>query len=373
METSIERMRVAASLAWRSNPVSNAYCVGCLLVDRATDCIVATGFSREMAGNTHAEEVALEKLTASTARAAGSSSSSSSIDSAAEASAPTPPPTYDMYTTMEPCSVRLSGNTTCADRIIADGRIARVFVGVLEPAALVVCEGVAKLRAAGVEVVSVEEFLPPMKPPMFTALDETTRVVRPLPLRQCCLAPNAHVVSRARFRVRRVYDSDYDALKRADAGSATCATSPAVLAATEALAERATAAHASCVAEMHWRRGGALVRMVVEATLPTKLPPPFGGATKEAAAETTPVVLLALGVGCIAVTPPRGCSMKYRYGLTRSVYVSDGSASAAELGIELAVALRTPANASAAKAEVRTALLAALQIECEREMGLAKV
>ena len=175
METSIERMRVAASLAWRSNPVSNAYCVGCLLVDRATDCIVATGFSREMAGNTHAEEVALEKLTASTARAAGSSSSSSSIDSAAEASAPTPPPTYDMYTTMEPCSVRLSGNTTCADRIIADGRIARVFVGVLEPAALVVCEGVAKLRAAGVEEaggpgeISEESTavppLPPVGPP----------------------------------------------------------------------------------------------------------------------------------------------------------------------------------------------------------------
>ena len=170
-----------------------------------------------------------------------------------------------------------------------------------------------------------------------------------------------------------MHDSDYDALKREGTGAAMCPTSAAVLAATDALAERATAAHASCVAEMHWRRGGALVRMVVEATLPTTLPPPRGGVTKEAAAAATPVVLLALGVGSIAVTPPRGCSMKYRYGLTRSVYVSDGSASAVELGVELAAALRAPASASAAKAEVRAALLAALQIECEREMGLAKV
>jgi pyrimidine deaminase RibD-like protein len=38
-----------------------------------------------------------------------------------------------LYTTMEPCIKRLSGNKSCVDRIVEAKRIRKVYVGVLEP------------------------------------------------------------------------------------------------------------------------------------------------------------------------------------------------------------------------------------------------
>eukprot|EP01050_Picozoa_sp_SAG11_P009624 SAG11_NODE_919_length_6545_cov_5.571052_2_plen_157_part_00 len=95
--------------------------------------IISTGFSRELPGNTHAEECALAKLAERGVDPAG----------------------CDLYSTMEPCSVRLSGNTPCCPRII-DARIKRVFVGAMEPARFVECEGVRQLQDAGIEVIRVE-------------------------------------------------------------------------------------------------------------------------------------------------------------------------------------------------------------------------
>ena len=58
----------------------------------------------------------------------------------------------DVYTTMEPCSVRLSGGAPCADALIA-AKVPRCFIGVGEPDDFVVCVGAQKLKDAGVEVI----------------------------------------------------------------------------------------------------------------------------------------------------------------------------------------------------------------------------
>ena len=61
----------------------------------------------------------------------------------------------DIYTTMEPCSIRTSGLAPCADAVIAAG-IKRCFIGVGEPDDFVNCEGARKLKDAGVEVIWLE-------------------------------------------------------------------------------------------------------------------------------------------------------------------------------------------------------------------------
>src|SRR5690606_15255008 len=64
---------------------------------------------------------------------------------------------HALYTTVEPCSVRLSGNRPCVERVIEQkGWVRKVFVGVLEPEDLVKGnDGRRRLAEAGVEVVSV--------------------------------------------------------------------------------------------------------------------------------------------------------------------------------------------------------------------------
>jgi pyrimidine deaminase RibD-like protein len=130
-------MELAIVQAHRSAPVDSAYCVGCVIVasnsaEMKMTTILATGFSRELPGNTHAEESALMKLKDAGIATVGT----------------------DMYTTMEPCSKRLSGNEPCVKHII-EAQIGRVFIGAREPDHFVKCEGVDQLRAAGVEVYDV--------------------------------------------------------------------------------------------------------------------------------------------------------------------------------------------------------------------------
>lgn len=61
------------------------------------------------------------------------------------------PSTCVLYTTMEPCSSRLSGNVTCVEHIIKRG-IKRVVIGVLEPEIFVKdCEGRERERERGCE------------------------------------------------------------------------------------------------------------------------------------------------------------------------------------------------------------------------------
>ena len=63
-----------------------------------------------------------------------------------------------VYTTMEPCNKRLSGNKTCVERILAlKGKVKNVYVGIKEPEKFVgQNEGRKRLEDAGVGVEVVE-------------------------------------------------------------------------------------------------------------------------------------------------------------------------------------------------------------------------
>lgn len=115
--------------------------------------LLSTGYSRELTGNTHAEANALTKARALT-------------KSQLQALFPTAPAELsiddilshsDIYTTLEPCSVRTSGLAPCSNAIIA-ARIPRCYIGVGEPDDFVKCEGAQRLKEAGVEVVWLNDF-----------------------------------------------------------------------------------------------------------------------------------------------------------------------------------------------------------------------
>ncbi|CEG48380.1 drap catalyzes the third step of the riboflavin biosynthesis pathway [Plasmopara halstedii] len=82
--------------------------------------------SQPCESNTHAEQVALTKL-----------------DFKADGAT--------VYTTMEPCSKRLSANVPCVQSCLRAG-VARVVIGVMEPKTFVICNGVQLLQNAGVDV-----------------------------------------------------------------------------------------------------------------------------------------------------------------------------------------------------------------------------
>lgn len=124
-------MRMAIDEAKKSVYIESAFCVGCVIVKN--NLVISTGFSREMPGNTHAEQCALEKLTHESAHNAS------------------------IYCTMEPCSIRLSGNLSCVSRIIEAG-IAEVFLAVQEPVDFVECSGIEELERSGIVVSIVAGF-----------------------------------------------------------------------------------------------------------------------------------------------------------------------------------------------------------------------
>lgn len=113
-------------------PTSTAYCVGAVLVG-PDGSVLTTGYTNELPGNTHAEQCFLQKLLPST-----------------------PPEGSVIYTTMEPCTKRLSGNKPCADRILENPSIRTVYVGVKEPAIFVKDNvSLEKLKKAGLEYVHI--------------------------------------------------------------------------------------------------------------------------------------------------------------------------------------------------------------------------
>ncbi|KAI9209564.1 cytidine deaminase-like protein [Polychytrium aggregatum] len=123
-------MQLAVDEANKSIPVESAYCVGALLVKDGV--VLSTGFSRELPGNTHAEECCLIKLKdqGRLEQARGST----------------------CYSTMEPCGERLSGKWPCCKRLVEAG-VARVVVGIMEPTHFIQgCVGVDELREAGIAV-----------------------------------------------------------------------------------------------------------------------------------------------------------------------------------------------------------------------------
>ncbi|KAI3402621.2 RIB2 [Candida oxycetoniae] len=108
-------MRMAIEEAKKCSETKTMFNVGCVLVNSGD--VIAKGYSRELPGNTHAEQCAIQKYFT----AASGSNNSKEM-----------PPYTEIYTTMEPCSKRLSGNLPCVDRILALP-ITSCFVGVSEP------------------------------------------------------------------------------------------------------------------------------------------------------------------------------------------------------------------------------------------------
>ncbi|KAJ2103595.1 hypothetical protein GGI09_000582 [Coemansia sp. S100] len=131
----IQLMRRAIEEGKKCTSVDTAYNVGAVIASGDKQKIISTGYSRQYPGNTHAEECALLAITNKEEKV---------------------PKTSVMYTTMEPCSKRLSGNTPCVDRIIESG-IRLVYVGVREPPNFVQCTGVEELTKKGVKVVHIAE------------------------------------------------------------------------------------------------------------------------------------------------------------------------------------------------------------------------
>lgn len=123
-------LRLALDQARLSPPTSTAYCIGAVLVG-PDGRVLTTGYTNELRGNTHAEQCCLQKLLPET-----------------------PPDGSVIYTTMEPCTKRLSGNKPCADRILESPGIKTVYVGVKEPKIFVENnDAVERLQGAGLQYV----------------------------------------------------------------------------------------------------------------------------------------------------------------------------------------------------------------------------
>lgn len=148
-------LRVALGEARKCEPTPTAFCVGCVLTtslaNSSEPVIIARGYSRELPGNTHAEANALTKARRLSAeelkKLLPGAPEELIIDDVLRRA--------DVYTTMEPCSVRTSGLAPCADALIA-AKIRRCIIGVGEPDDFVQCEGARKLADAGIEVVWVK-------------------------------------------------------------------------------------------------------------------------------------------------------------------------------------------------------------------------
>ncbi|KAF8506896.1 diaminohydroxyphosphoribosylamino-pyrimidine deaminase [Russula emetica] len=162
----IQYLYEALSEAAKCTPSPTAFCVGCVLVARYPSSnaeqqqqpvVLARGYSRELPGNTHAEANALTKAhnlspeqlseLFPTTSAGSGSNNKPTIDDVLKHT--------DVYTTLEPCSVRTSGLAPCADALVAS-KVPRCFIGVGEPDDFVQCEGAQKLKEAGCQVIWVK-------------------------------------------------------------------------------------------------------------------------------------------------------------------------------------------------------------------------
>ncbi len=129
-------LRAAIELSRRCPPSPTAYSVGALIVG-PDGSVISTGYSRETDPLDHAEEVALARI--------GLPGRSDTLVTG-----------VTLYSSLEPCAVRASRPTPCADLIIASG-IGRVVIAWREPPILAPGGGATRLRAAGVRVVVVPE------------------------------------------------------------------------------------------------------------------------------------------------------------------------------------------------------------------------
>lgn len=145
-------MEYAVELARLSPPAPTKFCVGAVLVDADKNEIVSTGYSKELPeytptdpGSTHAEQCCFIKV-------------AQKHNLPEKRIGEVLPENTVLYTTMEPCNKRLSGNRTCVERILRlNGAIKVVYVGVKEPGTFIGENvGRKRLEDAGVVVTFVE-------------------------------------------------------------------------------------------------------------------------------------------------------------------------------------------------------------------------
>lgn len=141
-------MRFALSLARKSSLKPTNFRVGATLVDEGCNQILATGYTLELEGNTHAEQCCLRKF-------------ASMRNIPENQVGDVLPPKTVIYTTMEPCNKRSIGNEPCVDRILktlegVNGGIKTVYLGVAEPETFVgENAGRSRLEAAGIVCIHV--------------------------------------------------------------------------------------------------------------------------------------------------------------------------------------------------------------------------
>ncbi|KIW99766.1 uncharacterized protein Z518_10694 [Rhinocladiella mackenziei CBS 650.93] len=160
MQTHLSFLKQALDLASLSPPRPTNFRVGCIIVSQSpspNSSVLATGYTIELPGNTHAEQNALSKLAAQ-----------HSVPETRLNEILTPELNAVLYTTLEPCGKRLSGNLSCVERIIATraGRAAanetngagirKVIFGAREPGTFIQdSKSLPRLGEAGVEWVYV--------------------------------------------------------------------------------------------------------------------------------------------------------------------------------------------------------------------------
>jgi len=146
----ISYLRYALSLARLSPPKRTNFRVGAVVVDADKNSILATGYTLELPGNTHAEQCCFTKLAAK---------HSVSVTQLGQVL----PANTMLYTTMEPCNFRLSGNEPCVKRILQTREhgktgVRTVVCGVKEPEKFVgENQGRKVLEENGFEVLFVTD------------------------------------------------------------------------------------------------------------------------------------------------------------------------------------------------------------------------
>ena len=129
-------LRAAIDLSRQCPKSDSSFAVGAIIVSKH-GVEIARGFSLEMGERMHAEEVAIHKA----------------LEAHHDLSRAT------IYSSLEPCSVRLSGKRSCSARIVDSG-MARVVFAMREPSTFVDCQGTEQLQQAGIEVVEIPSLAP---------------------------------------------------------------------------------------------------------------------------------------------------------------------------------------------------------------------
>lgn len=186
-------LRLALQEARKSPPKPTNFCVGAVLVSPSDGTILSTGYTLELPGNTHAEQCALTKFIHAS-EAAGKTELTKRSEGEVLNEQLSPEMGAVLYTTMEPCSVRLSGNETCVSRIIGTRSpdlkrgIRKVVFGAKEPEDFVKeSKSCAMLDEAGVAWEYARdpklemEILQVAKAGHGTKLEERPRDVQPNP------------------------------------------------------------------------------------------------------------------------------------------------------------------------------------------------